>query len=68
MALLNASDFTGFSDNYAIPSGVPYLILSTGTTQQKFDTLSTNDSFATLIFDTSDFTGFIYNYAIPSGV
>ena len=49
MALLNASDFTGFSDDYAIPSGVSDpifngsvdLVLSTGITQQVFDTLST---------------------------
>ena len=49
MALLNASDFTGFSDSYAIPanstdvifSGSVDLILSTGITQQVFDTLST---------------------------
>ena len=49
MALLNASDLTGFSDNYAIPSGVSDpiftgsvdIILSTGITQQMFDTLST---------------------------
>ena len=49
MALLNASDFTGLSDNYTIPSGVSdpiftgnvYIILSTGITQQVFDTLST---------------------------
>ena len=49
MALLNASDFTGYSDNFAIPSGVSDpifngsvdIILSTGVTQQVFDTLST---------------------------
>ena len=49
MALLNASDFIGFSDNYAIPSGVSDpiftgsvdIILSTGITQQISDTLST---------------------------
>ena len=49
MALLSASDFTGFSDSYAIPanssdvifSGSVDLILSTGITQQVFDTLST---------------------------
>ena len=49
MALLNASDFTGFSDSYAVPSGVSYtifsgsvdLILSTGIIQQVSDTLST---------------------------
>ena len=48
MALLNAGDFTGPSDNYAIPSGVPDpvfigsvdIILSTGITQQVFDSLS----------------------------
>mgnify|MGYP003337335620 CR=1 FL=1 len=49
MALLNASDFTGYSDTYALPSGETALIftgsvdiiLSTGITQQVFDTLST---------------------------
>ena len=49
MALLSASDFTGYSDTYAIPasstdvifSGSVDLILSTGITQQVFDTLST---------------------------
>ena len=49
MALLSASDFTGFSGSYAIPanssdvifSGSVDLILSTGITQQVFDTLST---------------------------
>ena len=49
MALLSASDFTGYSDSYAIPanssdvifSGSVDLILSTGITQQVFDTLST---------------------------
>ena len=49
MALLNASDFTGFSDSYAVPAGSSDviftgsvdLILSTGITQQVFDTLST---------------------------
>ena len=49
MALLNASDFTGQSDSYAAPAGFndPIfagsvdLILSTGITQQVFDTLST---------------------------
>mgnify|MGYP003340804953 FL=1 len=49
MALLNASDFTGYSDTYALPSGETALIftgsvdliLSTGVTQQVFDTLST---------------------------
>ena len=48
MALLNASDFTGFSDSYAAPVGFNDLIfngsvdiiLSTGTTQQVFDSLS----------------------------
>ena len=49
MALYQASDFTGFSESYAIPSGSSDviftgsvdLILSTGITQQAFDTLST---------------------------
>ena len=49
MALLTASDFNGYSDNYAIPNGVSDpiftgsvdIILSTGVTQQVFDTLST---------------------------
>ena len=49
MALYQASDFTRFSDPYAIPSGSSDviltgsvdLILSTGITQQVFDTLST---------------------------
>ena len=49
MAFFNASDFTGFRTNYAIPSGVSDpiftgsvdLILSTGITQQVFGTLST---------------------------
>ena len=49
MALLSASDFTGYSDSYATPanssdvifSGSVDLILSTGITQQVFDTLST---------------------------
>ena len=48
MALLSASDFTGYSDSYAVPSGssdVTFsgsvdLILSTGITQQVFDSLS----------------------------
>ena len=48
MALLSASDFTGYSDTYAIPasstdvifSGSVDLILSTGITQQVFDSLS----------------------------
>ena len=49
MALFPASYFTGFSDSYAVPagsSGVIFtgsvdLILSTGITQQVFDTLPT---------------------------
>ena len=49
MALLSASDFTGYSDSYAAPAGFndPIfagsvdLILSTGITQQVFDSLST---------------------------
>ena len=49
MALYQASDFTGFSDSYAVPAGSSdviftgsvYLILPTGITQQVFDTLST---------------------------
>ena len=49
MALYQASDFTGFSDSYAVPAGGSDviltgsvdLILSTGITQQVFDTLST---------------------------
>ena len=49
MALLSASDFTGYSGSYAVPSGSSDvifsgsvgLILSTGITQQVFDTLST---------------------------
>ena len=49
MALYQASDFTGFSDSYAVPAGSSdvmltgsvYLILSTGITQQVFDTLPT---------------------------
>ena len=49
MALFQASDFTGFSDSYAVPAGSSDviftgsvdLILSTGITQQVFDTLST---------------------------
>ena len=48
MALLNASDFTGYSDSCAAPAGFndPIfpgsvdLILSTGITQQVFDSLS----------------------------
>ena len=49
MALLSASDFTGYSDSCAAPagfddpifSGSVDLILSTGITQQVFDSLST---------------------------
>ena len=49
MALYQASDFSGFSDSYAVPSSVDQplfsggvdLILPTGITQQVFDTLST---------------------------
>ena len=49
MALLSASDFTGYSDSYAVPSGSSDvifsgsvdLILSTGITQQVFYTSST---------------------------
>ena len=49
MSLLSASDFTGYSDSFAVPagssdvifSGSVDLILSTGITQQVFDTLST---------------------------
>ena len=49
MALYQASDFIGFSDSCAIPSGSPdvtftgsaYLIQPTGIIQQVFDTLST---------------------------
>ena len=48
MALLKASDFTGFSDSFAAPAGFNdpqftgsvNIILSTGVTQQVFDTLS----------------------------
>ena len=48
MAPLSASDYTGYSDSFAAPAGFndPIfaghvdLILSTGTTQQAFDTLS----------------------------
>ena len=48
MALLSASDFTGYGDSYAAPAGFNDLIfagsvdllLSTGTTQQIFDSLS----------------------------
>ena len=50
MALYQASDFTGFSDSYAVPAGSSDviftgnvdLILPTGITQQVFDTLSTD--------------------------
>ena len=49
MALFSASDFTGYNSALAVPSGVSDalfagsvdLILSTGITQQVFDTLST---------------------------
>ena len=49
MALYQATDFTGFSDSYAVPAnatGVIFagsvdIILSTGITRQVFDTLST---------------------------
>ena len=49
MALLNASDFSGYSAVYAVPidvndnlfTGSVDLILSTGITQQVFDALST---------------------------
>ena len=49
MALPNASDFTGYSDSYAVPAGSSDviftgsvdLILSTGITQQVLYTLST---------------------------
>ena len=49
MALYHASGVSGFSDSYAVPSGVGQplfsgsvsLILSTGITQQIFGTLST---------------------------
>ena len=49
MALYQASDFTWFSDSYAVPAGgsdVIFtgsvdIILPTGITQQVFDTLST---------------------------
>ena len=48
MALLSASDFTGYNDTYAAPTGFNDavfggsvdLILSTGITQQVFDSLS----------------------------
>ena len=49
MALFSASGFTGYTNTFAVPSGVSDvrfagnvdLILSTGITQQVFDTLST---------------------------
>ena len=49
MALYSASGFPGFSDSYAVPAGSSDaiftgsvdIILSTGTTQQVFDTLPT---------------------------
>ena len=49
MALLSASDFNVYNDSYAVPSGSNNvifsggvdMILSTGITQQVFDTLST---------------------------
>ena len=49
LAPYQASDFTGFSDSYAVPAGSSDviftgsvdLILPTGITQQVFDTLST---------------------------
>ena len=48
MALLSASDFTGYSDSFAVPAGFNDvylagsvdLILSTGITQQVFDSFS----------------------------
>ena len=48
MALLSASDFTGYSDSFAVPAGFNAsifagsvdLILSTGITQQVFDSLA----------------------------
>ena len=48
MALFSASDFTGFNSTFAVPSGITDvlfagsvdLILSTGITQQVFDSLS----------------------------
>ena len=48
MALLSASDFNGYSDSFASPAGFDDpifagsvdLILSTGITQQVFDSLS----------------------------
>ena len=49
MALFSAGDFTGYTSTFAVPSGISDvlfagsvdLILSTGITQQVFDTLST---------------------------
>ena len=49
MALFSASDFTGYTSTLAVPSGVSDVLfagsvdlnLSTGITQQVFDTLST---------------------------
>ena len=49
MALFSASDFTGYTSTFAVPSGISDvlfagsvdLILSTGITQQVFDTLTT---------------------------
>ena len=49
MALFSASDFTGYTSTFAVPRGISDvlfagsvdLILSTGITQQVFDTLST---------------------------
>ena len=49
MALFSASDFTGYTSTFAVTSGISDvlfagsvdLILSTGITQQVFDTLST---------------------------
>ena len=49
MVLFSASDFTGYTSTFAVPGGVSDvlfagsvdLILSTGITQQVFDTLST---------------------------
>ena len=48
MALLNSSDFNVYNDSYAVPAGSNKIFsgsvdtnLSTGITQQVFDTLST---------------------------
>ena len=49
MALFSASDFIGYTNSFAVPTGSTSevfagsadLILSTGITQQVFDTLST---------------------------